>query len=68
MLEGRRFIVFTDHKPLTFALHKQAEPWTARQQQHFLYIAEFTGDIRHVAGSANSVADALSRPPPSAVP
>jgi cleavage and polyadenylation specificity factor subunit 1 len=68
MLEGRRFTVYTDHKPLTFALHKQAEPWTARQQRHFSYIAEFTGDIRHVAGSANGVADALSRPPPSAVP
>ncbi len=60
MLEGRRFTVFTDHKPLTFALHKQAERWTARQQWHFSYIAEFTGDIRHVAGSTNSVADALS--------
>ncbi len=32
MLEGQRFTVYTDHKPLTFALHKQAEPWTARQQ------------------------------------
>ena len=60
MLEGQRFTVFTDHKPLTFVLHKQAEPWNARQQRHFSYIAEFTGDIRHVAGSANSVADALS--------
>jgi hypothetical protein len=68
MLEGRRFTVYTDHKPLSFALHKQAEPWNARQQRHFSYIAEFTGDIRHVAGSANGVADALSRPPPSAVP
>jgi hypothetical protein len=68
MLEGRRFTVFTDHKPLTFALHKQAERWSARQQRHFSYIAEFTGDIRHAAGSTNSVAEALSRPPPSAVP
>jgi hypothetical protein len=68
MLEGRRFIVFTDHKPLTFVLHKQAEPWTALQQRHFSYIAEFTGDIPHVAGCTNGVADALSRPPPSAVP
>ncbi len=38
MLEGRRFIVFTDHKLLTFALHKQAEPWTARQQRHLSLI------------------------------
>jgi len=65
MLEGQRFTVFTDHMLLTFALHKQAEPLTARQQRHLSYIAEFTSDIRHVAGAANQVADTLSRPPSS---
>ncbi len=34
MLEGRRFTLYTDHKPLTFALSKAAEPWTARQCRH----------------------------------
>jgi hypothetical protein len=36
MVEGRRFTLYTDHKPLTFALHKAAEPWTARQCRHLL--------------------------------
>ena len=34
MLEGRRFTLYTDHKPLTYALSKVAEPWTPRQCRH----------------------------------
>jgi cleavage and polyadenylation specificity factor subunit 1 len=63
MLEGRRFTLYTDHKPLTYALSKAAEAWTARQSRHLSYVAEFTSDIRHVAGLDNIVADTLSRPP-----
>jgi transposase InsO family protein len=63
MLEGREFAVFTDHKPLTSALRRVSEPWTARQQRHLAYIAEYTSDLRHIAGVANVVADTLSRPP-----
>ena len=56
-----------------FALHKPAEGRPARQLRHLSFIAEFTGDLRHVSGKDNTVADALSRPaaavaPPSAVP
>ncbi len=29
-LEGRQFTAYTDHKPLTFAMHKAAEPWSNR--------------------------------------
>jgi hypothetical protein len=63
MLEGRRFIIFTDHKPLTFALRRSSDPWTARQCHQLSYIAEYTSDIRHIAGKDNIVADTLSRPP-----
>jgi len=62
-LEGRQFHVLTDHKPLTFALHRLGDAWSARQQRHLSYVSEYTTDIRHVAGSLNVVADALSRPP-----
>jgi hypothetical protein len=62
MLEGRRFYVLTDHKPLTFALHRISDAWSARQQRQLSYIAEFTSEVRHVAGVDNVVADALSRP------
>nr|VZI45164.1 unnamed protein product [Spirometra erinaceieuropaei] len=62
LLEGREFTIFTDHKPLTFAIHSHSgklSPWEIR---HLDYISQFTSDIRHIDGSRNEVADALSRP------
>ena len=58
-IEGRRFHIFTDHKPLTFAF--ASNRWTPRQQRHLAFIAEYTTDIRHIHGRDNAVADALSR-------
>ena len=49
------YYYYTDHKPLTFALSKAAEPWTPRQCRHLSYVAEFTSDIRHIAGQDNVV-------------
>ena len=60
-LEGRDFPVFTDHRPLTFAMAKSAEPWSHRQARHLEYISQYSTDIRHIAGAENAVADALSR-------
>jgi RNase H-like domain found in reverse transcriptase/Reverse transcriptase (RNA-dependent DNA polymerase) len=62
MLEGRQFHILSDHKPLTFALHCSSDAWSAQQQRHLTYVAEYTSDIRHVPGNLNTVADALSRP------
>jgi len=63
LLEGRQFRLLTDHKPLVSAMTRVTPPWSARQQRHMSYIAEFTADFRHTPGAANFVADALSRPP-----
>ncbi len=63
LLEGRQFILWTDHKPLSFALHRVLEPWTARQQRQLSYLAEFAVDIRHIPGLDKVVVDTLSRPP-----
>ena len=60
-LEGREFVAFMDHKPLTFCMAKTSDMWSSRQQRHLAYISEFTTDIRHVQGKNNHVADALSR-------
>jgi len=60
-VEGQQFTVLTDHKPLTHAIHRLFEAWTARQQRHLSYVAEFTSDLQHMAEVENVVADALSR-------
>ncbi len=31
MLEGRQFTIYTDHKPLTYALSRTSDPWSAWQ-------------------------------------
>ena len=67
-LEGRQFHLLTDHKPLTFALKRLSDPWTAQQQRHLAYITEYTSDIRHLAGTSNVVADCLRRPAAAVVP
>ena len=61
MLEGREFIVFTDHKPLIYALHAVSDRYSPREARNLDYVAQFTTDIRHLSGSLNPVADALSR-------
>ena len=61
LLEGRNFTVFTDHKPLTYALHVNTEKYTPRDTRQLDYISQFTSDIRYIKGSDNIVADTLSR-------
>jgi hypothetical protein len=60
--EGRHLIIFTDHKPLTYAMSKtQTANETPRRTRQLSFISEFTTDIRHISGKDNIVADALSR-------
>jgi cleavage and polyadenylation specificity factor subunit 1 len=61
MLEARHFIVFTDHKPITYAFQQKRDKCSTRQFNHLDFIAQFTTDIRHISGQENVVADALSR-------
>ncbi|BHF74082.1 hypothetical protein SprV_0401716600 [Sparganum proliferum] len=62
LFEGRDFTVFTDHKPLTFALRSHSDKYNPREIAHLDYISQFTIDIRHIDGTTNEVADMLSRP------
>nr|VZI35993.1 unnamed protein product [Spirometra erinaceieuropaei] len=61
-LEGRDFTIFTDHKPLTFAIRSHSDKYNPREISHLDYISQFTTEIRHIDGSKNAVADMLSRP------
>ena len=60
-VEGRSFYVITDHKPLTFSFATRADKYSPQQARHLDFISQFTTDIRHVKGTDNTVADALSR-------
>ena len=60
-LEGENFTVFTDHRPLTTAIHSRNPTWSPRQHRHFAEISEMTTDLQHISGKNNVVADALSR-------
>ena len=62
-IEGRKVIIYTDHRPLIYALKKCANSKneTPRRIRQLIYISEFCTDIRHVSGKENPVADYLSR-------
>jgi cleavage and polyadenylation specificity factor subunit 1 len=61
MLEARHFVIFTDHKPITYAFQQKRDKCSPRQFNHLDFIAQFTTDVRHISGQDNVVADALSR-------
>ncbi|ROT82925.1 integrase core domain protein [Penaeus vannamei] len=60
-VEAKEFHILTDHKPLTFALHSRTRRQSLREERHLDFISQFTTDIRHIRGSDNEAADALSR-------
>ena len=60
-LEGRQFVIFMDHKPLTFASEVKPDNHSPREAQQLDFISQFTSDIRYIDGPTNFVADALSR-------
>ena len=62
-LEGRQFVIYTDHRPLTFALRSKPDKYSPRETRHLDFVSQFTNDIRHISGEQNAAADALSRLP-----
>ncbi|KAF1317232.1 Integral membrane ankyrin-repeat protein, partial [Globisporangium splendens] len=64
-LHGRQFDVFTDNSACRWMLHQpKVTPKLARMLTFF---SQFDFVLRHVKGSTNVVADALSRPGPEEV-
>jgi cleavage and polyadenylation specificity factor subunit 1 len=62
MLEGRDFTIVTDHKALTHLFTTKKRGKIERRSRFAEYIAQFSTNIVHIAGSSNLVADAMSRP------
>ena len=68
LLEGRERVHNIYHKPLTLTLFRVSPPWSARQQHHLAYLAEFICSVVHISGIDNVVVDALSTPEPVSTP
>ena len=47
-LKGRKYTVFTDHKPILSALKNHSEPSSGQQARQLAEIAEATTDILHI--------------------
>lgn len=58
-LYGKKFTVFSDHKPLIY-LYKMKSP-SSKLTRIRLDLEEYNFDIVHISGKSNVVADALSR-------
>jgi hypothetical protein len=63
LIEGRNLIVYTDHKPLVYALMNNTvgKNDTPRRIRHLDFIMQFCSSIHHITGTDNVVADTLSR-------
>lgn len=61
MLEGQNFYVYTDHKPLIYALNAKPDKYTPRDIRQLDYISQYTTSIRYMKGDDNTVVDMLSR-------
>ena len=61
LIDGIKFALLTDHKPLVAAFYSKKDQIIARRARQLSFISEFTNDVRHVQGNQNVVADTLSR-------
>ena len=60
---GRRLLIRSNNKALVRAINNKLKDQSPMEQRYIMLIKEFDPEIAHIAGSNNTVADALNRPP-----
>lgn len=48
LVEGRKLVIKTDHKPLTYAFVQKSNKSTPRQTRQLDYISQFSSEIIHI--------------------
>lgn len=61
LLEGRKFTIYTDHRPLVYVFTKMKDNFSPRQIRQLSFISQYSTTIKYVKGELNAPADALSR-------
>ena len=67
-INGTKFIVITDHKPLLALLRTPLDHHNPRWTRWALELQQYDFEFKHRAGTAHGNADALSRPPIALTP
>ncbi|CAK8676854.1 unnamed protein product [Clavelina lepadiformis] len=62
-LEGRNFVLLTDHKPLVAMVKRDLSSVSPRLYRYLSFVLEFTADFQYIPGDQNLTADLLSRSP-----
>ena len=62
-LEGCKFVIYNDHRPLSFMLRSKPDKYSPNETQHLDFVLQFTSDIRHIPDEQNVATNALSRLP-----
>ena len=60
-LEGRDFLIVTDHKPLIHAFQQRLDKASPRQRRQLSFISQYSTRLEYIPGVNNVVVDAWSR-------
>jgi len=61
LVEGRKLLIKTDHKSLTYAFLQKSSKSTPRKTRQLDFISQFSTEIIYIKGDNNTIADALSQ-------
>ncbi|VUZ51647.1 unnamed protein product [Hymenolepis diminuta] len=60
LLEGRKFAILTDHKPLKYTSQASSDHYSPPKIRHLDYIQQFKNNIKHVKSTDKIVTYCLS--------